>query len=141
MLAGGVLAAVAYERQDAASDILDFSKEANLSPNQADAYDSALSSRNDLRFAAGVTFASGAALGTLGLFLFLFDEPELTWPERQERRSNDGDELTPAQRAPVGFFGRIRAADRRCSDEPGQVGNRLGAFLTLANHNRVIGVL
>lgn len=87
VVAGGVLGYLSLQKQSDAEDILDRSQgSGGLPKSDLGRYESLRQTRDDLRLAAFVTAGSGIGVGTLGLFLNLFDEPKVPLP--------------PAERAP-----------------------------------------
>jgi hypothetical protein len=77
LLAGGILAGAAAAFENDADDILERSRSENITDADADSYDAAIRTRNDLRIAAGITFAGGLLLSATGLTMLLLDQPSI----------------------------------------------------------------
>lgn len=85
VVAGGVLGYLSLKKQSDAEDIRNQSEgSGGLPQSQLGRYDSLRQSRDDLRLAAFVTAGAGFGVGTLGLFLNLFDEPKVPLPPAEK---------------------------------------------------------
>jgi tetratricopeptide (TPR) repeat protein len=85
VVAGGVLGYLSLKKQSEAEDIRNQSEgSGGLPASQLGRYDSLRQSRDDLRLAAFVTAGAGIGVGTLGLFLNLFDEPKVPLPAAEK---------------------------------------------------------
>jgi tetratricopeptide (TPR) repeat protein len=85
VVAGGVLGYLSLQKQSDAEEIRDQSEgSGGLPESQLARYDSLRQSRDDLRLAAFVTAGAGLGVGTLGLFLNLFDEPKAPLPPAEK---------------------------------------------------------
>jgi hypothetical protein len=85
VVAGGVLGYLSLKKQSDAEDIQDDSQGGGGLPRSSLArYDSLRQSRDDLRLAAFVTAGAGVGVGTLGLFLNLFDEQKTPLPPAEK---------------------------------------------------------
>jgi len=94
LLAGGILAGTAAAFESDADDILERSRSENITDADADAYDGAIRTRNDLRIAAGVSLAGGLLLSAAGLTMLLLDQPSVPpW--------TSDDEASPSDEPPV----------------------------------------
>jgi hypothetical protein len=76
LLAGGTLAAVAVAQQGKA-ETLDTQRltQGGLTESDLAQYNGYVSTRNELRTAAGVAFAGAAVVGATGILLAVFDQP------------------------------------------------------------------
>ena len=74
---GAVLAALAVERESAASDILQRRERTNLTTRELDSYEGATRDRERFRVAAISGFVISAASLTIAMLLFALDQPDL----------------------------------------------------------------
>jgi tetratricopeptide (TPR) repeat protein len=87
-IAAGVFSLQALHQQTLARDIQNQRATQNIDASQLDAYNKAVQARdNRYRPAAEFSFGAGAALGSVGLLLYLFDQPSLA-TSRGPRESN-----------------------------------------------------
>lgn len=85
LVAGGVLGYVALNKEGKAEDIRDAARsQGNQSPDSLARYDDLRQSRDDFRLAAVISASAGAAVGTLGLMLHLFDPARAPLPPADE---------------------------------------------------------
>jgi hypothetical protein len=80
LLVGGVVAALAVDREEVARKIERERAAGNISPAQLAAYDEAKRDRNRWRGIAATSFVVSLAAGVTGLLLYVLDEPDLREP-------------------------------------------------------------
>jgi hypothetical protein len=86
--AGGALTGVAiYVQSQAQALDTHRTTKGGLSTDDLARYQSDVGTRNDLRTAAGVAFAGGAAVGLTAVFLAVFDQPVVSATARRDDRS------------------------------------------------------
>jgi hypothetical protein len=67
----------AFERQQAAEEVLDRKSEGNITSEDLDVYDAARRDRDQLRRAGKVALSTSLALGAVGGLLYFFDTPQV----------------------------------------------------------------
>lgn len=75
LVASGLFAAAAFDRQARANALLDERRRGALTPSQADEYDGARADRSRYRTGSLIWLGAGVGLGSIGAFLYLFDLP------------------------------------------------------------------
>lgn len=88
VVAGAVLAGLAFTEQSEANRILDLRAAQNISEDDRLRYERAVTSRDDFRRASVIAFAGGATVGALGLVLYIFDEPKLDLPQQRPEQED-----------------------------------------------------
>jgi len=92
---GVVLSLLSFREQSNAEDILAKQKQQNISLQERAEYDDHVARRDGLKASAITAFAGGAALGTVGLLLFVFDRPTVTVPAAQPKSDDRPGPTTP----------------------------------------------
>jgi tetratricopeptide (TPR) repeat protein len=82
---GVVLSLLALREQNQAEAILGKQQQGNITTQERSDYDGHVARRDGLKASAITAFAGGAALGTVGLLLFVFDRPTVTVPAAQPK--------------------------------------------------------
>jgi hypothetical protein len=83
--AGGVLAGLAFRSQDQAREVLQHKDRGNVSASELKSYNSAVEQRGRFRLVAAGSVGFSAAALVVGLWLYVFDQPDARAPF--ERRS------------------------------------------------------
>ncbi|MFO0571341.1 MAG: PEGA domain-containing protein [Polyangiaceae bacterium] len=97
LVAGGVLAFVAFDKQNQARDVLDATRgRGNQPASELGRYDELRQSRDDFRLAAIITASAGAGVGTLGLMLHVFDPARAPLPPAEDSTPGSPNPKTPS---------------------------------------------
>lgn len=82
----------AFERQQAAEEVLDRKSESNITAEDLDVYDAARRDRDQLRRAGKVALSTSLALGVVGGLLYWFDTPQVpsVSPEDRHKKARPG---------------------------------------------------
>ncbi|MEZ4438377.1 MAG: PEGA domain-containing protein [Polyangiaceae bacterium] len=95
VLAAGVFVGLALAEESTAKSIDQDRQAGPISVDDQIAHNDAINQRNDYVLAAGVTAGISGAVLVTGLFLFLFDEPEV--PSVVTRGGDDDESPTPSE--------------------------------------------
>ncbi len=108
-VAGGVFVALALERQSFAKSILDRSATQNITGQDLESYQSAVSTRKTWQGGAFIGFSAGVALSVTGLLLYAFDQPSLSGPTIREKsdKSNKPDAPKKLEPTEIGLWPAI----------------------------------
>lgn len=91
LIVGSSLAAEASTREQEARAIDRRREQEGIQRDEVSAYDDAVASRDNLRVASAITLVAGGASLVTGVFLYLFDEPDLTTQEGDRPPPQSGD--------------------------------------------------
>lgn len=99
VVAGVLLGFGAGEQQEIAQGIFTQRQTGNITDQQLQDYNKAISERDEFRSAAVISLGAGVTIGAAGLLFFLFDNPKPTVPPARFDDSSD----KPASPAPSDF--------------------------------------
>lgn len=89
LITSGILVGLALAEESTAKDIEALQTGGPITDDQRIQHNTALRTRDDLVLASAITAAAGGAITITGLFLFLFDEPEVRPPLPRSEDSED----------------------------------------------------